>query len=78
MHGARTHHDILYLTKNIDNITIYYEDVPLDERMIKDLDSFMAEYVDNSIPYRYSLGDIPTTINNEKDDIKILPICFTF
>ena len=59
--------NILYLTKNMNNITIYYEDVPLDERMIKDLDSFMAEYVDNSIPYRYSLGDIPTTINNEKE-----------
>jgi hypothetical protein len=59
--------NILYLTKNIDNITIYYEDVPLDDRMIKDLDSFMVEYVDNSIPYKHKkeMESIMVNENNE-------------
>jgi len=43
----------LYLMKDMNNITISYEDVILDERVIKDLDSFMSEYVDNSIPYKH-------------------------
>ena len=43
----------IYLVKDMDNITIYYEDVQLDERQIKDLDTFMSEYVDNSIPYKH-------------------------
>ena len=57
----------LYLMKDMDNISINYEDVPLDDTVIKDLDSFISDYVDNSIPYKHKkeMESIMVNENNE-------------
>ena len=57
----------LYLMKDMNNITISYEDVPLDNRLVKDFDSFISDYVDNSIPYKHKkeMESIMVNENNE-------------
>ena len=67
----------IYLVKDMENITIYYENVKLDERQIKDLDTFMSEYVDNSIPYKHKSEEIKIPqeieryLDNEEEELVI-------
>lgn len=69
--------NILYLTKDMANIVISYEDVSLDNIVKKEYPDFMTNYVDNSIEFNHPNNsvnsdekeNIDLTENEEQEDI---------